>query len=112
MPIDLSPGHCKASKGLYPPAEEYLSYWDRRQTNLVEAFKSMQIGDETVMPMENGDFIHEEAEEVEEEEAVEEEGQDEVVDVEAEDSTDSAVLVNGNESDEQWGMNNKGTPSA
>ncbi|CAN6456319.1 unnamed protein product [Victoria cruziana] len=94
-------------RGLYPPAEEYLSYWDRRQTNLVEAFKSMELDKETAMPTENGDLIHEEEYGMEEEEA---EGQDD--DVEAEDSTDSAVLVNGNESDEQWGMNNKGTPSA
>ncbi|CAN6456321.1 unnamed protein product [Victoria cruziana] len=84
-------------RGLYPPAEEYLSYWDRRQTNLVEAFKSMELDKETAMPTENGDLIHEEEYGMEEEEA---EGQDD--DVEAEDSTDSAVLVNGNESDEQW----------
>lgn len=28
------------------------------------------------------------------------------------DSTDGAVLVNGNEADEEWGTNNEGTPSA
>ena len=28
------------------------------------------------------------------------------------DSTDGAVLVNGNEDDEEWGTNNEGTQSA
>lgn len=28
------------------------------------------------------------------------------------DSTDGAVLVNGNEADEEWGTNTEGTPSA
>ena len=27
------------------------------------------------------------------------------------DSTDGAVFVNGNEVDEEWGMNNEGNPS-
>lgn len=37
--------------------------------------------------------------------------QEEAVVVDA-DSTDGAVLVNGNEADEEWGTNNEGTPSA
>lgn len=39
-------------------------------------------------------------------------GQEEAVEVDVDYSTDSAVLVNGNEGEEQWGMNNEGTPSA
>lgn len=38
-------------------------------------------------------------------------GQEEAVVVDA-DSTDSAVLVNGNEAEEEWGTNNEGKPSA
>lgn len=37
--------------------------------------------------------------------------QEEAVVVDA-DSTDGAVLVNGNEAEEEWGTNNEGTPSA
>ncbi|RWW10996.1 hypothetical protein GW17_00025430 [Ensete ventricosum] len=40
------------------------------------------------------------------------EGQEEAVEVDVDYSTDSAVFVNGNEGEEQWGMNNEGTPSA
>lgn len=49
----------------------------------------------------------EEAEEGQEEAL--DEGQEEAVVVDA-DSTDGAVLVNGN--DEEWGTNNEGNPSA
>ena len=47
------------------------------------------------------------------EQAVEghEDGQEEPVVVDA-DSTDSAVLVNGSEAEEEWGTNNEGKPSA
>jgi coatomer subunit beta' len=41
----------------------------------------------------------------------EEGSQEEAVVVDAE-STDGAVLVNGNEADEEWGTNNEGAPSA
>jgi coatomer subunit beta' len=41
----------------------------------------------------------------------EEGSQEEAVVVDAE-STDGAVLVNGNEPEEEWGTNNEGTPSA
>jgi len=40
-----------------------------------------------------------------------EESQDDAVEVEAEGSTDGAVLVNGNSSEEQWGTKNE-EPSA
>lgn len=40
-----------------------------------------------------------------------EDSQEEAVVVDA-DSTDGAVLVNGNEADEEWGTNNEGTQSA
>jgi len=36
-----------------------------------------------------------------------EESQDDAVEVEAEGSTDGAVLVNGNSSEEQWGTKNE-----
>ena len=39
------------------------------------------------------------------------EGQEEAVVTDA-DSTDGAVLVNGNEADEEWGTNTEGNPSA
>ena len=38
--------------GTYPLAEEYVKYADRSHVNLVEGFKSMQIGEDT--PFENG----------------------------------------------------------
>lgn len=40
------------------------------------------------------------------------EGSQEEAEVIDADSTDGAVLVNGNEAEEQWGTNNEGTPSA
>ncbi|CAD5186579.1 unnamed protein product [Musa acuminata subsp. malaccensis] len=40
-----------------------------------------------------------------------EEAEEEYVELDLADSTDSSVLVNGNEGEEQWGTN-KGTPSA
>ncbi|RRT75319.1 hypothetical protein B296_00031350 [Ensete ventricosum] len=46
------------NRGKYPPAEEYLSYAEKSQINLVEVFKSMQI-DEERPPLENGDSGHE-----------------------------------------------------
>lgn len=38
--------------------------------------------------------------------------QEEAVEIDADDSTDGTVLVNGNEGEEEWGMNNAGTPSS
>jgi coatomer subunit beta' len=46
-----------------------------------------------------------------EEQNGEEGSQEEAVVVDA-DSTDGAVLVNGNEPEEEWGTNNEETPSA
>lgn len=44
-------------------------------------------------------------------EDLKEEGNEEAVVLDA-DSTDGAVLVNGNEAEEQWGTNNAGNPPA
>ena len=38
--------------------------------------------------------------------------QEEAVEIDADDSTDGTVLVNGNEGEEEWGTNNAGTPSS
>lgn len=37
-----------------------------------------------------------------------EESQEDAVEVEPDDSTDGGVLVNGNDGEEHWGMNNEG----
>lgn len=54
----------------------------------------------------NGDEVHEH-----EQDDIQQESQEEAVVVDA-DSTDGAVLVNGNEVDEEWGTNTEGKPSA
>jgi len=41
-----------------------------------------------------------------------EESQEDAVEVEPDGSIDSGVLVNGNDGEEHWGMNNEGTSSA
>ncbi|KAG6733793.1 hypothetical protein I3842_01G241200 [Carya illinoinensis] len=98
------------TRGVHPPAREYVDYADRSHHTLVEAFRTMQVDDEE--PLENGDSNHENGEEQNaEEHNGEEESQEEVIVVDA-DSTDGAVLVNGNEAEEEWGTNNEGTPSA
>ncbi|KAK3028321.1 hypothetical protein RJ639_037783 [Escallonia herrerae] len=103
------------TRGKYPPAAEYVNYADRPYVNLVEAFINMQVDEEE--PLENGGLDHEVAEQngemvqEEEQDDGQEEGQEEPVVVDA-DSTDGAVLVNGNEADEEWGTNNEGNPSA
>ncbi|KAK1265535.1 Coatomer subunit beta'-2 [Acorus gramineus] len=103
-------------RGIYPPAKEYLNFAGNANIDLLEAFKQMQIAEvQEETPLENGDLSHELEEENEGEEqggGGEEEEHEEAVEVEADDSTDGTVLVNGNESDEQWGTNNEGTPSA
>lgn len=43
-------------RGSYPSAEQYLQFAEKSRTDLVEAFKSMQIEDQ---PLENGDTAHE-----------------------------------------------------
>uniref|UniRef100_A0A0E0NBH4 COPA/B TPR domain-containing protein n=1 Tax=Oryza rufipogon TaxID=4529 RepID=A0A0E0NBH4_ORYRU len=86
-------------RGIYPPAEEYIIHAERPNETLVEAFKSMHIHQEEVLPDENGDDAHEAIKE----NGVEESQEDAVeVDVEADGSTDGAVLVNGNDTEEQW----------
>ncbi|GMP34629.1 hypothetical protein CsSME_00007418 [Camellia sinensis var. sinensis] len=104
------------TRGTYPSAAEYVKYADRSHVNLVEAFKNLQMGEDA--PLENGGLNHED-EELNGEEEVYEDGQEEAQDEEQEeavvvdaDSTDGAVLVNGNEADEEWGTNNEGNPSA
>ncbi|CAL5373637.1 unnamed protein product [Camellia sinensis] len=110
------------TRGTYPSAAEYVKYADRSHVNLVEAFKNLQMGEDA--PLENGGLNHENhlrvtcpdeelngEEEVYEDgqEEAQEEGQEEAQDEEQEeavvvdaDSTDGAVLVNGNEADEEW----------
>ncbi|XP_008777605.1 coatomer subunit beta'-1 [Phoenix dactylifera] len=90
----------------YPPANEYLSYAEKSNISLVEAFKHMQV-DEENLPLENGDSGQEVMDE-----NVEEDGQVEAVEADADDSTDSAILINGNEGDEELATSNEGTLSA
>ncbi|CAL2245583.1 unnamed protein product [Prunus armeniaca] len=106
------------TRGVYPPAEEYVNHVDKAHITLVEAFRNLQVDEEE--PLENGEANHEvseqngeqTAEEQTAEEQYGEEGsQEEAVVVDA-DSTDGAVLINGNEADEEWGTNNEGTSSA
>ncbi|XP_074275969.1 coatomer subunit beta'-2-like isoform X2 [Silene latifolia] len=88
------------TRGSYPSAEQYLKYAERSKTDLVEAFKSMQIEED--QPHENGDVTHEHAGTEENDEHNEiDESQEEAVVVDA-DSNDGAVLVNGNEAEEEW----------
>ncbi|KAM7480429.1 hypothetical protein LguiA_028642 [Lonicera macranthoides] len=97
------------TRGTYPAAAEYVDYADRMNVNLVEAFRNMQVDAEK--PLENGGLDHEVAEQNGEgHEEGEDEGQEEGVVVDA-DSTDGAVLVNGNEAEEEWGTNNEGNPA-
>uniref|UniRef100_A0A3Q7J9P5 Coatomer subunit beta' n=1 Tax=Solanum lycopersicum TaxID=4081 RepID=A0A3Q7J9P5_SOLLC len=114
-------------RGVYPPAADYGNCADRPTTNLVEAFSNLRMDEE---PHENGVLDHEDAElngdevlergeddlqqegqEERGEDDLQQEGQEEAVVVDA-DSTDGAVLVNGNEGDEEYGTNTEGKPSA
>ncbi|XP_049398278.1 coatomer subunit beta'-2-like [Solanum stenotomum] len=114
-------------RGVYPPAADYGNYAGRPTTNLVEAFSNLRMDEE---PHENGELDHEAAElngdevlergeddlqqegqEERGEDDLQQEGQEEAVVVDA-DSTDGAVLVNGNEGDEEYGTNTEGKPSA
>ncbi|CAD5317703.1 unnamed protein product [Arabidopsis thaliana] len=100
------------TRGVHPPAGDYCSHADRDHTTLVDAFRIMQIEEEG--RLEQGDVLDEVGEEGEDGEEEEEEDrqeessdgrqqnvEEEAVVVDA-DSTDGAVLVNGNESEEQW----------
>ncbi|XP_076921616.1 coatomer subunit beta'-1-like [Bidens hawaiensis] len=86
------------ARGSYPPATEYVNYVDRSHVNLVEVFKHMQLDDEE--PHENGELDYE---------GVEENGNEgELVDGEEDavamdnDSSDGPVLVNSDETEEEW----------
>ncbi|KAL0415263.1 UNVERIFIED_CONTAM: Coatomer subunit beta'-1 [Sesamum latifolium] len=97
------------TRGNYLPAAEYVQHADRSTASLVEAFRNMQMEEET---LENGGLDYEggepngEVQEGPDGTQVEghEESQEEAVVVDA-DSTDGAVLVNGNEAEEQWVTN-------
>ncbi|XP_038987212.1 coatomer subunit beta'-2-like isoform X2 [Phoenix dactylifera] len=93
-------------RGDYPPAKEYLSYAEKSKINLVEAFKVMRV-DEGNLPLANGDSGHEVMDE-----NIEEDGHVEAVEADADDSTDSAILINGNEGEEELVKNIEQTPSA
>ncbi|KAL8458178.1 hypothetical protein ACS0TY_035896 [Phlomoides rotata] len=114
------------TRGNFPQADEYVQHADRSTASLVEIFRNMQTEEEE--PQENGDLDYEEpnGEEVqqghdetqvegldESQEEGHDESQEEAVVVDA-DSTDGAVLVNGNgnEAEEEWGTDNEGKPSA
>ncbi|RWR77506.1 coatomer subunit beta'-1-like protein isoform X1 [Cinnamomum micranthum f. kanehirae] len=89
----------------FPPAEEYLSHAEKANISLIEAFRGMQMeGEET--PLENGDSGHEMLEENGDE------CEEDAVEEDVDDSTNGAVLVNGNEAEEEWGTNNEGTSTA
>ncbi|KOM44545.1 hypothetical protein LR48_Vigan05g215000 [Vigna angularis] len=97
------------TRNVYPPADQYVNHADKSHITLVEAFRNMQIEEEE--HLDNG-LTEENGEEHYTEEQIGEEGsQEEAVVVDA-DSTDGAVLVNGNEAEEDWGTNNEGAPSA
>ncbi|KAL4274077.1 hypothetical protein GQ457_13G013480 [Hibiscus cannabinus] len=81
------------TRGVYCPAAEYLKHNDRSHMTHVEAFGNMPVEDDP------------------QEQKGDEGSQEEVVVVDA-DSNDDAVLINGNEPEEEWGRNNEGTPSS
>ncbi|XP_022033682.1 coatomer subunit beta'-1 isoform X1 [Helianthus annuus] len=93
------------TRGIYPPATEYVNYVDRSHVNLVEVFKHMQLDDEE--PHENGELNHE-LQGVEENENEGEFVDGEEIEQEEDavamdnDSSDGPVLVNGNETEEEW----------
>ncbi|KAK6148876.1 hypothetical protein DH2020_016401 [Rehmannia glutinosa] len=96
------------TRGNYPPAAEYVQHADRSTASLVETFRNMQLEEEDE-PLENGGLDYESRMEkckrVLTRTQVEghDESQEEAVVVDAE-STDGAVLVNGNEAEEEWGL--------
>ncbi|KAA3489303.1 coatomer subunit beta'-2-like [Gossypium australe] len=108
-------------RGVYPLAADYLNHADRSKMTLVEAFRNMQIDDEEPLmndeePLVNGVLDYEAGEPNghglnSEEQNGEDGSQEEPVVVDA-DSNDGAVLVNGNEPEEEWGTNTEGTSSA
>ncbi|KAH6812429.1 hypothetical protein C2S51_026191, partial [Perilla frutescens var. frutescens] len=106
------------TRGNFPPAAEYVQHADRSTTSIVEAFRTMQVeADEE--HLENGGLDYDDGEpndqvpQKEDDTQVDghDESPEEVVVVDA-DSTDGAVLVNGNEAEKEWDANNDGKPSA
>ncbi|GKC06809.1 coatomer subunit beta'-2-like protein [Tanacetum coccineum] len=94
------------TRGTFPPAAEYVNYVDRSHINLVETFKNMKL--DVDEHLENGELDHENVEEngeeyVDGQEAIQNEPEEPEEEVAAmdNDSTDGAVLVNGNEADEE-----------
>ncbi|KAJ1429085.1 WD40/YVTN repeat-like-containing domain superfamily [Sesbania bispinosa] len=111
---DLSKVNPKAAESLADP-EEYPNLFEDWQVALAveskaaeTSFQNLQI-EEGEQPLENGDSNHELTEqngedytEEHEEQNGEEGSQEEAVVVDA-DSNDGAVIINGNEADEEWG---------
>nr|QEX51140.1 coatomer subunit beta'-1-like isoform X1 [Cymbidium ensifolium] len=83
------------TRGTYPSAEEYLSHVEKLNVNLVESFKNVKINDD--LPLENGESGNEVVQLSEEED-----GPDEAVQVEAEDSTEGTIFVNGDDGEEEY----------
>ncbi|GAA0140697.1 vesicle coat protein [Lithospermum erythrorhizon] len=129
------------TRGIYPPAAEYVNHTEKSTTSLVEIFRNMQIEEDEAlqngeldheMINQNGDELREDNfeethKEVQHEAIAQEEAQgatveevqggsvaevqEEATAVDA-DSNDSAVLVNGNDTEEEWGTNTEGNPSS
>ncbi|KAG6422303.1 hypothetical protein SASPL_118870 [Salvia splendens] len=102
------------TRGKFPPAAEYMQHADRSIASLVEIFRNMQIEDEH---LENGGLDYEDGEpngdSLQEPDDTQLEGHDgsqEEAGVVDADSTDSAVLVNGNEVEEDGGSSNEENP--
>ncbi|KAG6425374.1 hypothetical protein SASPL_115805 [Salvia splendens] len=89
------------TRGNFPPAAEYMQHADRSTASLVEIFRNMQIEEDE--HLENGGLDYD----------VKGHGgsQEEAGVVDA-GSTDSAVLVNGNEVEGDGDASNEGKPSA
>ncbi|KAI4350875.1 hypothetical protein L6164_005282 [Bauhinia variegata] len=81
-------------RGIYPPAEQYLTYAEQSCSKLVEKFKEMQVDE---APVENGDLHLEERSEERENE-----NQDEAID-ENPDSANGIMVISVNEDEENWG---------
>ncbi|KAE8680785.1 Coatomer subunit beta'-2 [Hibiscus syriacus] len=111
---DLIKVNPKAAESLADP-QEYSNLFEDWELSLsmeskVAERRSMQVEDEE--PLENGDVYHEAAEPNGLDQNLDQNGeegsQEEAVVVDA-DSNDGAVLINGNEPEEEWGMNNEGS---
>ncbi|KAG6425941.1 hypothetical protein SASPL_110150 [Salvia splendens] len=100
------------TRGNLPPAAEYMQHADRSTASLVEIFRTMQIEEDE--HLENGGLDYEDGKtngELSQEQDGHDESHEEAVVVDA-DPTDGAVLVNGNEAEEELGVNDDEKPSA